>query len=180
LCRRLVFNCFFSHLLFEKGSVLPVFLLLFVSCCDMSWITFHLGGDEEKSMPTTQMLANARAVNRLRKIKDRVKAFSCPVCFESYLGVEARVGPCGHTLCVNCWKTLPRPLYCPFCRSPAPVRLPVPNFQLNELMSDLRSIFQERFTSEESQFRRAIRREEASMDQLAKRSKKAQWVVVKL
>jgi len=88
------------------------------------------------------------------------------------LNTEVRVGPCGHSLCRDCWRRLPRPLLCPTCRSPCPVPVPVPNFALNALLHGVRAIVEERFQAEEIQFGKALRAEERSIQREERRAKR--------
>jgi len=110
-----------------------------------------------------QLSQQTRADRRLRKLRKTVLEFGCPVCMCSmYETCDARVALCGHTLCSSCWRRLSWPLDCPLCRSVL-INPPEPNYQLNDLMTEVRTIVSERYHSEEVQWRKAIRSEERSI-----------------
>jgi len=129
---------------------------------------------------------NLREQSRLRRVRKIVKEFSCAVCYNSLLEKQCSVAMCGHTLCDDCWASLPRPLQCPLCRQVLPEgkmeffrgsrRLevsvgPTPNVALNNVMTELRDVINERYVSEDREFARAIKREDALMAQESKAKK---------
>jgi len=110
-----------------------------------------------------QLSQQARADRRLRKLRKTVVEFGCPVCTSSmYERGDARVALCGHTMCSSCWRRLSWPQECPLCRRVL-IAPPEPNYQLNDLMTEVRAIVTERYHDEEVQWRKAIRSEERSI-----------------